>query len=219
MFKVKLLGSDPEFILRDKQTNSPVSAIGLYEHRDAVKLYADNVLAEASHTPFPMSEFTDGIRSVLSTVSSIASDFKSGCTFTVGECEAFYSDEQLSAPEAHAIGCNPFQNAYDLGVNRVPIPYTNNARYAGGHIHIAYKQSTLPPHLLIQLLDDTLLPHDPNHGKTPRSDFYGAKGSFRHKPYGVEYRSISNWWMSNPDIVVSAIKDIENYVNRKYYGI
>ena len=219
MFKVNLLGSDPEFILRDKRTNNPVSAIGLYEHQDSVKLYSDNVLAEASHTPFTPTEFADGIRSVLSSVDSILATFKDGCTYTIGECEAEYSTEDLSVPEAHAIGCSPFYNAYDLGVNRNPMPYTTNKRYAGGHIHIAYDQASLPPHLLVQMLDDQLLPLDPNHGKTPRSDFYGAKGSFRTKPYGLEYRSTSNWWLGNPSLVTDVLADIQSYVNRKYYGV
>lgn len=219
MFKVNLIGSDPEFIIRSKSTGKPVSAIGLYEHRDSVKLYADNVLAEASHTPFAPSEFVSGIASTLDSVTSILNDFKGGCTYNIGECEALYDDEELRDPLAHAIGCSPFQSAYELGVNRKPIPYTNNLRHAGGHIHLAYDLSTMPPHILVQLLDDHLLPLDPNHKKTARSDFYGARGSYRNKPYGVEYRATSNWWMSQPQIIVDVLQEIQSYVNKKYYGV
>jgi len=217
MFKINLIGSDPELVLLDSSGN-PTSAIGLYTHHDGVKVYSDNVLAEFSHTPFPPKEFAEGMTAAMGTVQQAVSDFQPGCHYTIGQCEGLYPKNQLCTPEAHAIGCAPFQNAYNLGVNRTPTPYMNNFRYAGGHIHIAYDLDTLPPHLLIQLLDERLLPLDPNHNQTPRSDFYGAEGSFRFKPYGVEYRAVSNWWLANPQIVVDVLADIELHVNKTYYG-
>jgi len=216
VFKVQLLGSDPELILLDKTSDKPKSAIGLYHHKDGVKIYSDNVLAEFSHSPLAPEDFNDGMNAVMHTVADVIDSF--GCYYKVGQAEALYPKDQLCTPEAHAIGCSPFQNAYELGVNRTPTPYVNNYRFAGGHIHIAYDLNTLPPHLLVQLLDNELLPLDPNYGNTQRSDFYGAKGSFRYKPYGVEYRATSNWWLNEPQLIVDVVKDIETYVNKTYYG-
>jgi len=40
----------------------------------------------------------------------------------------------------------------------------------------------------------------------------------RYKPYGVEYRATSNWWLNEPQRIVDVVKDIETYVNKTYYG-
>lgn len=218
MFKINAIGSDPELVLLDKTSKQPVSAIGLDYHSSEVNLYADNVLAEFSHPPFNPADFAAGISSTVDTVRSVVSTFKNGCTFELGQCQAEFTIEDVSTPEAQKIGCDPFYNAYNLGVPAVPKPYTDNNRYAGGHIHLAYDVAKLPPQLLVQLLDKELLPLDPNHKRTARSDFYGAEGSFRYKPYGLEYRPTSNFWLKNPELVTDVLKSIQNYTNKKYYG-
>lgn len=216
MFKITAIGSDPEFVLLDKNKN-PVSAIGIDTTSNNVSVYADNVLVEFNHEPFKPENFVQGMKGVLKEVHSVVSNFK-GSHYVIGQCEGLYSDSELDCPEAHQIGCNPFMSAYDLTSYQVPKPYENNLRYAGGHIHIAYDTDTLPPHMLVQLLDERLLPLDPNYNKTSRSKFYGAKGSFRMKDYGIEYRATSNWWLDNPQIVVDVLKEIEDFVNKEYYG-
>lgn len=217
MFLINSLGSDPELILLNKQTNAPVSAIGLNHKSDVISLYADNVLAEFAHTPFNIVDFKDGMKEVLQSVTSAVDKFGDGCTFSIGQCEAEFSSEQLSAPEAHAIGCEPFINAYTDSLS-VPSPYQDNYRFAGGHIHIGYDKASLPPHMLIKLLDKELLPLDPNKDSPRRSKFYGAAGSYRDKPYGVEYRSLSNFWLNQPELIEDVLNSIKSYVNTKYYG-
>lgn len=219
MFKINAIGSDPELILLDKKSNLPVSAIGLQMKNESVNLYADNVLAEFAHSPFHPSDFAQGINSTVNTVSTMLNNFKDGCTFKIGQCEACFTKDDLSVPEAHEIGCEPFSNAYNPGALSTPQPYENNHRFAGGHIHIAYDVKTLPPELLVQLLDKELLPLDPNDGKTARSDFYGARGSYRNKSYGLEYRATSNFWLDKPELITSVLTDIQNYVNKRYYGV
>ncbi len=218
MFKVKAIGSDPEFVLLDKNKN-PVSAIGIKGESNNVKVYADNVLIEFNHEPFKPEHFAQGMKGVLKEVKSIVAKSNKDIHYVVGQCEGIYADSELNTPEAHEIGCDPFLSAYDTTAYQVPKPYETNHRFAGGHIHIAYDVDTLPPHMLVKLLDEHLLPLDPNHNKTARSDFYGAKGSFRMKDYGLEYRSTSNWWLDEPQVVVDVLQKIEDYVNKKYYGV
>lgn len=218
MLKVLTLGSDPEFILRKNKTGKPTSAVGLNMSSPKVRLFADNVLAEATHNPFNFSDFTSGMNEVLDEVSLGLASFKGGCHYTLGECSAEYPKEEVASPEAKEIGCEPFLSAYRMGGVVTPSPYSNNTRFAGGHIHIGYNKSQLPPHILVKLLDKELLSLDPNHKKTKRSMFYGAAGAYRDKSYGLEYRSVSNWWLSNPSIVTDVLNDITTYVNKKYYG-
>lgn len=217
MFKITAIGSDPEFVLLDEQ-NKPVSAIGLQGSSEDVSVYADNVLAEFNHDPFEPKHFVQGMKAVLKNVDKVLSGFNKKVHYQIGQCEAQYDVNQLNCPEAHKIGCEPFLSAYDLDCYQTPQPYQNNSRFAGGHIHIAYDTETLPPHMLVKLLDERLLPLDPNHNKTQRSEFYGAKGAFRPKPYGLEYRAVSNWWLDNPQLVLDVLMEIEKYVNDTYYG-
>lgn len=219
MLEILTLGSDPEFVLLSNKTGRPVSAVGLNRSNKNLQLFADNVLAEVTHTPFTPSEFTQGMKWVLSTVTKELSTFKGGCHYVLGQCSAQYPEEELTSEKAHEIGCEPFLSAYRMGSIVVPSPYTSNNRFAGGHIHIGYEKSKLPPHMLVKLLDKELLQLDPNHEKTLRSAFYGAAGSFRDKSYGIEYRAVSNWWLTNPEIVTDVLKDITNYVNKKYYKV
>lgn len=217
MFKITAIGSDPEVVLLD-ENNKPVSAIGLSGKSEDVSVYADNVLAEFNHSPFEPKEFVQGMKGVLANVDKVLAGFERKVHYKIGQCAAQFSNEQLDCPEAHAIGCEPFLSAYDLDSYQTPKPYETNDRFAGGHIHIAYDVDTFPQDMLVKLLDERLLPLDPNHGKTSRSNFYGAKGSFRPKSYGLEYRAVSNWWLDNPQIVLDVLMEIEEYVNETYYG-
>lgn len=217
MFKVRAIGSDPEFILLDKN-EKPLSAIGINNSTDKVKVYSDNVLVEFNHEPFKPENFAQGMKGVLKEVSGMVTAFNKDSHYVIGQCEGIYGDEELASPEAHEIGCDPFMSAYDLASYQVPKPYETNHRFAGGHIHISYDTETLPPHMLVKLLDEHLLPLDPNYNKTKRSEFYGAKGSFRLKPYGLEYRATSNWWLEDPQIIVDVLKKVESHVNKTYYG-
>jgi hypothetical protein len=42
---------------------------------------------------------------------------------------------------------------------------------------------------------------DKTDGTSVRRSLYGKAGCCRLKPYGVEYRTVSNFWASNPKIV------------------
>jgi hypothetical protein len=83
---------------------------------------------------------------------------------------------QLQSDQAKAFGCEPDFDAYTNGKARsVPLEVTTgNTRFAGGHVHIG-GQFNCPPFA--------------------RKLWYGRPGIFRPKPYGIEYRTPSNWWL------------------------
>lgn len=105
--------------------------------------------------------------------------------------------------EAKELGCTPDYNAYTMQENPKP-DNTTTMRTASGHIHIGFCENADPgdnEHMircatLIKQLDVYLgLPSLFFDKDVNRRKMYGAAGAFRPKPYGVEYRVLSNAWL------------------------
>ncbi len=111
------------------------------------------------------------------------------------------------------LGCEPDFNANKDGQAN-PRPTTDKPfRTGSGHIHLGWysPQNFVDPHytghikdccLVVKELDKYLLfaSKDWDKDETRRS-LYGAPGSFRPKPFGVEYRPLSNAWLKTPETV------------------
>lgn len=112
------------------------------------------------------------------------------------------------APESKMLGCSPSSNIYgfqDLGVD----PTTYRLRSAGGHIHIGMaadpnghaNHSILwgRRERIVAVLDVLLgsfcvmLDRDPHAAE--RRKVYGRAGEYRLPPHGLEYRTLSNFWL------------------------
>ena len=121
---------------------------------------------------------------------------------------AYFGKEYIDAQpkEAKELGCNPDFNAYTGEENPKPdegLPFRTGA----GHIHVGWTEDTDDPvhdsmcHMLVKELDAVLgLPSlllDPD---SERREMYGKAGAHRVKTYGVEYRVLSNFWLSHPAI-------------------
>lgn len=101
------------------------------------------------------------------------------------------------------LGCDPDYNAYTMEPN--PRPRTNKPfRTGSGHIHIGFTSKadvTSQGHMLdcalvTKQLDKALLFAAKDwDNDVQRMELYGKPGAFRAKPYGVEYRPVSNAWL------------------------
>lgn len=105
-------------------------------------------------------------------------------------------------PHLEAVGCDPDYNVYEKtpGLPRGPIPSKYaRIRGAGGHLHIGYDKNRIPHDVLVKLLDLVLcLPTLKYDSQPGRRSWWGQPGIYRPKPYGIEYRTLSNWWLFNP---------------------
>lgn len=111
--------------------------------------------------------------------------------------------------EAKELGCQPDFNAYTMQEN--PRPNANTTlRTASGHIHIGFTEGadvkdeahiikccTLAKHLDFYL-GIRSLEWDKD---TQRRELYGKAGAIRIKPYGLEYRVLSNAWLEKEELV------------------
>jgi hypothetical protein len=113
-------------------------------------------------------------------------------------------------PQAHIIGCDPDWCAYGANIDDDPvkrkafdIEALGTVRHVGGHLHFGYNKELCPEHIFARLVDAFVyLPHLHQDSQTTRRAFYGKAGLYRPKSYGVEYRSMSNFW-----VVDSTIRD------------
>lgn len=104
-------------------------------------------------------------------------------------------------PSVMQFRCDPEMNIYGDMLYK---PISPELRSAGGHVHIGWGSQV--PHsqqMLVSTWLDyclglplTLAEPDVERSKLRRS-LYGKPGSIRYKPYGVEYRTPGNEWLSN----------------------
>lgn len=207
-----LIGADPEFFLKDKDTGKFVSAYGLIPgtkkepHKvDGGAIQVDGMAVEFNIEPAKTStEFKDKILSVLGTLRAM---IPLNLEFAYVPVADFGSEYIEAQPEvAKMLGCDPDFNAWESGAPNPRPDASASFRTASGHIHIGWTDGMAiddPEHLdachmMTKQLDVSLacsaLAWDTD---TIRRQLYGKAGAYRPKPYGVEYRVLSNAWLND----------------------
>lgn len=199
------LGSDPEVFLQDNAGN-PVSAIG-YINADkwnpmqipdmpaGYTLQEDNVSLEYGIPPAASAdEFVNHIQAVMNK----SLEYVQGLSFSKLSCIVF-PEEQMQHPLAHIFGCEPDFDAWTRDVNKKPEPPHPLMRSAGGHVHVETKRSPLE---VVRNMDLFLgVPSVLMDNGEMRKKLYGKAGAFRAKSYGVEYRTLSNFWIFDEKLI------------------
>lgn len=222
-----MIGSDPELFLEDangkvisaigkiggtKKRPKPVKALG-----KGFAIQEDNVLLEYN-TPAAKS---------YAAWNSYHKDMLAYLTQMVGDMGLLLSkkashsmdEDQLQDKKAHIFGCDPDFDVWNLQWNRAPKAKDPNLRSAGGHVHIAYENPNYKDSVKIARLCDLFIGAplklvDPD---TKRAELYGRPGAIRFKPYGLEYRTPSNYWTNKPEnigLVYEAAKAAVNVLDR-----
>lgn len=199
------LGADPEVFLQD-QSGKFISSIGRVggskSHPFAIPgmpngytLQEDNVAVEFGIPPASTAnEFVDHINKVVK--AGLAR--LPGLQFSKLSCVVFPED-QMQTPEAFVFGCEPDFDAWNKCVNEKPAPPHPYMRSAGGHVHI---ETTLDPINVVRACDLFLgVPSVLMDKGEERRKLYGKAGAFRPKPYGVEYRTLSNFWIFDESLI------------------
>ena len=215
------IGADPELWLRDPDTGLIVSA---HDRMPGTKLephpvnlgavQVDGVAAEFNIEPtYDAEHFVKYIHAVKGQIKGFVGGLQ-----LVEEPIALFEPGYFKALPEHVrlLGCNPDWNAWTGQVNEKPDDdmYFDGKlmRTAAGHIHIGGWCKNTPANLtdkthfddcriIAKQLDYYLgmnsLMWDDDHR---RRKMYGMAGSFRPKPYGMEYRPLSNVWLRSPKL-------------------
>ena len=203
------VGADPEVFVAN-HTGTITSAIGnVGGSKDFPRtvtdggVQEDNVLAEFNINPASNKiEFLYNMNSVMSSLKNILENkdlqpvIIASHMFDKGELESY-------GPMAMEFGCSAEWNAWSG--REIPRPQGSkvNLRTAGGHVHVGYDDPNKADSIaLVKMLDFVLgLPSIEIDPDNQRRKLYGKAGSMRYKPYGVEYRSLSNFWLSSDDLM------------------
>lgn len=201
------LATDPEMFI--KTSNGVVTSVaGLLGcsksqklHFDGVRLQEDNVLAEFDIDPAStFEEFDKMIQEGFNVVNNIVNPM--GLVIAEGVSSHIYTPEEMStfAESAFEFGCEPDFNGLTGMKNPKPQAADEGLRSAGGHIHFGFDDRlpvTEANQKLVTVLCDyylglasVLMDND-----TRRRELYGKAGALRFKPYGIEYRTLSNFWI------------------------
>jgi len=200
------VGADVEGFVFDKKTGKIDSAIpyikGTKHCPQETKhgaIQYDNVLAEFNVIPADSAaQFTVNTRDIIGDLKeeleTHGKTFRPVSSYNMPEA-------LLDNPEAQQFGCEPDMNIWALEVeHKVNALEIGTLRTAGGHVHLGWDhlEEVTPRKQMevIKALDFTLgLPSVLYDDDTVRRRFYGQAGHFRAKPYGVEYRVLSNFWI------------------------
>lgn len=228
--EVKLLsvGCDPEFFLRDKD-GGLVSAYGLIPGTkaepcpvDSGSVQVDGMATEIGiHPATTRDEFVTRIATVTKELEGMLPEY----TLCAESSVEFSKELMATQPkEATELGCEADYNAYSGEQNPAPDAKTR-VRGGGGHIHFGWWDDMVDPldvnhyescRILVRELDYFLgvplaMFELENEASRNRRKHYGSFGAFRPKPYGCEYRSPSNVWLTDPELI-GWVYDISHYV-------
>lgn len=208
-----LIGADPEiFVANDK--GKIVSAHGLVPGTKADPhkvphgaVQVDGMALEFNIDPAATEEeFVHNIQSVMNTLISMVPELQPRIVPTAKFTKAYLGRQPKEAVE---LGCDPDFNCYTGEENPMP-DATALYRTASGHIHVGWTEDmdiSDPGHMeackmLAQQLDWFLaVPSLMFDKDKKRRELYGLPGAFRPKPYGMEYRVLSNAWLTDAKLI------------------
>lgn len=207
-----LIGADPELFMKDPNSGNFVSA---HDRVPGTKykpfkvpygaIQIDGTALEFNIDPAEtVNAFIQNIKSVRKSLENYVPGYN-----VVADPVALYDQDYFihDVPDyAKTLGCDPDFNAWTLDQNPPPNPGRKPLRTAAGHIHIGWTDGQdvydkehyilaarvarqcdyyLGVNSLLWDEDDT------------RRSLYGRAGAFRPKHYGMEYRVLSNRWLSS----------------------
>lgn len=225
------IGTDPEmFVTRNNVISSVAGLLGCSKEEKLhlsknVRLQEDNVLAEFDINPcVGYEQFNSTISEGIELTRQLLA--KHGMDIAEGISSHVYSETELNGfhKSAFVFGCTPDFNAFTGRQNASPTSENPGLRTAGGHIHIGYgetvkvdKQNQLSAGVLCDYYHS--LPALFMDNDTRRKELYGKAGAIRFKDYGIEYRSLGNFWIFSEEyrkiIYQQTEKVVKNLVTDK----
>jgi hypothetical protein len=227
MSKAFTIGTDPEFFIINENSKKPIKSSTITKGTkdrpldlgDGFNAHADNVMLELNVPPATTKVgFIKNIVEGKSRLNTLV-----GPENYIVATPSFEFDKSILTDEIDwEIGCDPDFSAYTKQQNP-EIKLKCGKRYAGGHVHVGLPDEDTKDYVvvlgIVKALDylflDMIVREDLDQD---RKMVYGTPGRFRFKEYGLEYRSLSNFWLSKTYTIGRVYDIVEEAVNnwRKY---
>lgn len=207
------VGTDPEiFVTRGSEVIPAWEFLGSkknpshYKGEDGYKgdLYWDGFQAEFT-TPDYLTCLMGLGATIHYALRGLHSLIPSGAQLSLSSVVPVDPEVLATAKDEHvAFGCAPSKNVYGLRGNTEEgrnVPY----RFAGGHIHLALDAAGKERvEDIVRAMDAVLgvacVSLFADYDSPIRRKFYGQAGEYRTPAHGLEYRVLSNAWLSHPAI-------------------
>lgn len=224
-----LIGCDPEVFVKKQGTF--LSAFGLIkgDKKNPFKVRNGAVQVDGMALEFNIDpahsedEFCINVQDVFNQMKLMVPDYEVVAT-PVAHFDIAHMEQQPK--EALELGCDPDYNAWSGMVNDKPNG-NRPMRTASGHIHIGWtngKDQGDPEHqgmcqAAARQMDFFLgLPSLMYDNDKERREMYGKAGCLRYKPYGVEYRTLSNAWLNSEKLMRTVYRNAIDGMNRLVNG-
>lgn len=200
-------GADPEFFFKQKGkvigAEKVLPKAGITQQgpgNDQMKaIIIDGVQAEFNPLPnYCRQSFSHNLRTCFlllqETIKNKKVEVDFGASVQIDETELASLEK-----ENQTFGCSPSDNTYRKTAIQVKDPTKYLHRSAGGHIHLGHSAVKKNPALTVKVLDvllgNTCVLLDRDPGNIERRKNYGRAGEYRLPPHGLEYRTLSNFWL------------------------
>lgn len=204
------IGTDFELFLLDTEAGEVISAEGYIKGSkeepfvfDPENKYfsttLDNVLAEA--TIPPVTNAADFYRFIQKSVEFLKTQIPRNVSLMAFPA-ARLNEKWLQTEHAKTFGCMPDFCVWTRSMNPMPCAEDSTLRSAGGHIHIGYDNPRMEINeQIIKAMDLFIgVPSMIQEPDNERKLLYGKAGCFRPKNYGVEYRTVSNYYLGSKEL-------------------
>lgn len=217
MMQLMSIGSDFELGLL--HNDKPFSVEGLvggtkasprWIHEDLGNMQEDNVLLEGAIVPcYDRQTFVSKMQEMSTYLHHFAAERQ---LKIATECSLEYDEDQLMSRQAQEFGCDIDYNSWTQMPNPRPNAATNR-RSAGGHVHVGVEADAGALFTLGKAMDAFItvplmlvMSRAQRRLEIERRVLYGKAGAIRLKPYGLEYRTLSNQWTFD-DKLISFVYD------------
>lgn len=207
------IGTDPEFFLYDTEARKYISAHDMLpgNKHDPYKVDCGAIQVDGTAVEFNIDaveteeDFVHNIKTVLGQLRKM-----------IPEKYAFHYVPIIQYPmsyfktlpdSAKELGCDPDFSSYSMSQNHVP-KEIGSWRTGSGHIHVGWTSGQIVDVGNNHFIDAAMLATQMDRAfhynealwdsmNSRRQIYYGYGGAFRAKPYGCEYRGLSNAWLKN----------------------
>jgi len=192
------MGMDPEFFIADP-AGQPIPAFSvLASKKENPYLFWDGFQAECTVRP----------RTCHQELAKQLAGALARCTHKILPTPIWHVPSaflQTADADHVRLGCDPSYNVYNMRGRHVEDGRQLPWRFAGGHVHFEMAEAQKQPPRVrscIRALDAILATacvcFAQGVDMAIRRKYYGLPGEFRLPPHGLEYRTLSNFWMYHP---------------------